>query len=52
MVRSMETAREKVKLGEWKLRKYKSRKKIIKDDEQSAGYFWLSKMRHAFTDIR
>ncbi|KAL0146912.1 hypothetical protein M9458_057851 [Cirrhinus mrigala] len=42
----MEAAREKVKTGEWKLRKYTNRKskvwetfaKITKDDDQSAGF--------------
>ncbi|RXN15697.1 macrophage mannose receptor 1-like protein [Labeo rohita] len=42
----MEAAREKVKTGEWKLRKYTNRKskvwetfaEIMKDDDQSAGF--------------
>ena len=51
----METAREKVKLGEWKLRKYTNRKskvwesfaEIIKDDEQSAG-FVMCRLCHVY----
>ncbi|KAL0152413.1 hypothetical protein M9458_052136 [Cirrhinus mrigala] len=53
----MEAAREKVKTGEWKLRKYTNRKskvwetfaEIMKDDDQSAGFVMCTSCDAVYT---